>query len=150
MQRGDKTPAGTAGFHLHVLQDCQKYGFPCIPDIETPVVSVYYIAARWMGHTDDHSVKDMIETARMRDLIVCTIRRQPCVRLSDSTEIIMASVGNSSSWRGTSETSHSLTAPEAPFEGEPPAGASQPLHSAPASHPADDTRQHLPSRYPPL
>ena len=80
-----------AWFHLRVLEDCQKYGFPCIPDIDSPVVSVYYIAARWIGHTDDHSVKEMIETARERGLIVCTIRRQPCIYLSSSAEIIIAS-----------------------------------------------------------
>lgn len=112
MQRGDITPADTARFHMHVLQDCQNYGFPCIPDIETPVVSVYYIAARWIGHTDDHSVKDMIETARLRNLIVCTMRRQPCVRLSDSTEIIVASVGNSGSWHVAPETTDRQTAPQ--------------------------------------
>lgn len=116
MQRGDITPADTARFHMHVLQDCQNYGFPCIPNIETPVVSLYYLAARWIGHTDDHSVKDMIETARVRDLIVCTIRRQPCIRLSDSTEIIMASVGDGGPWRVTPETSDSLAAPQPPFE----------------------------------
>lgn len=82
--------ADSSQFYVHVLQDCQKSGFPCIPDVENPVVSIYYIAACWMGYTDDHSVKEIIDTAQQRGLIRCTIRRQPCIRISDSREIIIA------------------------------------------------------------
>lgn len=78
-------------FHLHVLQDCQRSGFPCIPDIDNPIVSIYYLAARWMGYTDDHGVKEIIDTAQQLGLVRCVIRRQPCVRISDCKKLIVES-----------------------------------------------------------
>lgn len=77
-------------FHGFVLRNCQEMRLPCLPDVTDPIVAIRYVAMAWCGVEGKNQVNELVTTAKERGLIACTIRRQPCIRLSDASKLVLA------------------------------------------------------------
>lgn len=76
-------------FHGFVLRNCQELGFPCIPDVADPIVSVHYIAKAWCGVEGNSQVAAYVNAAESKGLVVCKIRRHACIRLSAAGQLVV-------------------------------------------------------------
>jgi hypothetical protein len=63
--------------------------YPCIPDITSPIVAINYISTAWMGLSGSKQLAEFTSLATKRNLVVCTIRRLPCMKLSDARKLVV-------------------------------------------------------------
>lgn len=76
-------------FNSYVLQKCFEGNFPCIPDVNDPIVSTKFIAMAWMGYEGPNDISKVASVAEEKGLVVCEIKRQKCIRLSDAKKLVV-------------------------------------------------------------
>ncbi len=62
---------------------------PCVPDIRQPIVAVSYISKAWMGLSGSKQLAEFTNDAIKRNLVICTIRRQPCMMLTEARKLVI-------------------------------------------------------------
>lgn len=79
----------TLAMHIFVLKQCQEAGYPCVPDLNDPIVAVKYIVTKWLGHDGRNSIEEYVNRAINLGFVCCEIKRHQCMRLSDAHKLVI-------------------------------------------------------------
>lgn len=75
-------------FGAFTLKDCREKKFPCLPNPLDPVLSIRYLAEEWAQLTGDKAFAELGNRAELLGLVVCTLNRHRCIRMSDFEKVV--------------------------------------------------------------
>ena len=64
--------------------------YPCMPDLDDPIVSITYVAERFLCLKGKKKRGELTAIAERLEIVAVTICRQPCIRVSDVMKLVEA------------------------------------------------------------